>query len=808
MLSDRGKGMKKAIMLVLTVWMLVCSMFIGLIGFGGIGKVEAPYIPHNPIRINNNTEFASMAGLEGWTGNGLPGNPYIIEGYDINGSGYGYCIYIGNTTVYFWVKDSYLHEANGIGSDPYFPDSGIILYNVQNGNIANNTVVLNNFYGIHLYSSSNNTIANNNASNNDRGIYLLFSNNSTIVNNNITKNDIGIHIYYSYNNTIANNTAFLNKDDVIHLRFSNNNIINNNNLSLNSGIGIYLYYSSNNTLTNNTVSNNYSGIYLESSRNNTIANNTMIEDGIMVWGGQLEHWNTQTIDTSNIINGKPVYYWKNRNGGTVPLGAGEVIIANCTNILVENQDTSNGSIGIELGFSSFNTIANNTASNNDNGICLRSSSNNTITNNNASSNKYTGIFFEFSSNNTIISINTLNNEYGIYLSSSNSNIIANNNISNNRAGILLYYSSNNTITNNNVTNNNNSISLDSSNNNTITSNNASSNKYTGVYLYSSSNNTIANNNASSNTWAGIHIYSSSSNNITNNNASSNNFEGIYLESSSNNTIANNTASNNEYGIYLSSSISNIIYYNNIINNSNQAFDNTNNGNQWDNGYPLGGNYWSDYIGNDSFKGPNQDIPGSDGIGDTPYIIDADSQDNYPLMQPYKPFENYIILKQGWNLISIPFIQEEQNLTRVLGSIDSWYDAVQWYDSSNPNKPWMHNKVSKPFGNDISHLNESIGFWIHITNPGDTIFLYNGTQPTSNQTIPLHPGWNLVGYPSLTNRNRTAALNNITFGSEVDAIWTYNSANQKWEELSEDDHFEVGKGYWIHATTDCEWEVPL
>jgi hypothetical protein len=49
--------MKWAIMSVLTVWILVSSMFIGLIRFGGIENVVAPYVPHDPFRINNNAEF-------------------------------------------------------------------------------------------------------------------------------------------------------------------------------------------------------------------------------------------------------------------------------------------------------------------------------------------------------------------------------------------------------------------------------------------------------------------------------------------------------------------------------------------------------------------------------------------------------------------------------------------------------------------------------------------------------------------------------------------------------------------------------
>ena len=54
---------------------------------------------------------------------------------------------------------------------------------------------------------------------------------------------------------------------------------------------------------------------------------------------------------------------------------------------------------------------------------------------------------------------------------------------------------------------------------------------------------------------------------------------------------------------------------------------------WDDGYPSGGNYWSDYSGDDLMSGPGQDIPGSDGIGDTPYWMTALAADVYPLMAP-------------------------------------------------------------------------------------------------------------------------------------------------------------------------------
>ena len=109
--------------------------------------------------------------------------------------------------------------------------------------------------------------------------------------------------------------------------------------------------------------------------------------------------------------------------------------------------------------------------------------------------------------------------------------------------------------------------------------------------------------------------------------------GIWLNSSDNNSISGNNIANNSYGIRLDSSSSNSVYHNNFINNTGQVYS-SGSTNVWDNGYPSGGNYWSDYNGTDLHRGPYQNQTGSDGIGDVPYIIDANDADHYPFMKPY------------------------------------------------------------------------------------------------------------------------------------------------------------------------------
>jgi len=175
---------------------------------------------------------------------------------------------------------------------------------------------------------------------------------------------------------------------------------------------------------------------------------------------------------------------------------------------------------------------------------------------------------------------------------------------------------------------------------TLAGNNASSNTGTGIYLYSSPNATLTGNNASAN-YYGIYLYSSPDDTLTGNNASANTW-GIILFSSPNATLAgNNASSNTDTGISLYSSTNALIYHNNLIGNLNQAYDDLAAENAWNDTYPVGGNFWSDYTGTDTCSGPLQNVcPDPDRLGDTPRVIDPDSQDNYPLMFPWPQVADY------------------------------------------------------------------------------------------------------------------------------------------------------------------------
>jgi len=134
---------------------------------------------------------------------------------------------------------------------------------------------------------------------------------------------------------------------------------------------------------------------------------------------------------------------------------------------------------------------------------------------------------------------------------------------------------------------------------------------------------------------GIYLFSSSNVRVVGSILVSN-YYGIWLFSSSSNQITGNKMVTNVIGIGLSlSSDSNNIFHNSFRENNAQAVcDSESISNVWDDGYPAGGNYWSDYNGSDYNRGSSQNVAGSDGIGDTPYTIDDNNADHYPLTKPY------------------------------------------------------------------------------------------------------------------------------------------------------------------------------
>ena len=249
----------------------------------------------------------------------------------------------------------------------------------------------------------------------------------------------------------------------------------------------------------------------------------------------------------------------------------------------------------------------------------------------------------------------------------------------NDAGLYIQDSSNVTVAASNISANVlDAIVLDYSNNVTVEGNEMWGNGDWGVAAYNSDDLVIRNNTIANNGWAGIELNVVNRATVAGNLVQNHNVAGLILDQAANITVVDNAFPDNDFNVDMTSSVDVLVRNNTVatstsdgititggtrltieennitangggvlavgvaelrvrhnafFGNSPQASDNPG-ANAWDDGYPSGGNFWSDYAGVDNCSGPAQDVcPVPDGIGDTPYIIDADSRDRYPLMEP-------------------------------------------------------------------------------------------------------------------------------------------------------------------------------
>ncbi|MCJ7422691.1 ABC transporter substrate-binding protein [Candidatus Bathyarchaeota archaeon] len=393
-------------------------------------------------------------------------------------------------------------------------DSGIFLDRYKRGAILRKNRITENPGGIVFDSySGDNIIDDNIITENGLGLLLKYSANNIVTRNMIEENGWGIGSYISWNNLISDNVIRRNNETGIHVSYYPGTT------------------DANWTITNNTIaSNKRFGVNLEYAGGNLLRNNAILNNGfnLNIRGQPFEDY-IQDIDESNKINGKPIYYWINQHGKSVPADAGYVAALNSTEITVKNLTLAGSGPGLL-----FVNVINSTIENLDIANC-----------------DFNGIYLWNCSSIIIRDSAIVNCTYGILLDGSSDNIIDVNLLASNYEGILVERA----------------------------------------------------------------------------------LDYPYLYPADRNIITRNTIINNDRGISLYEGRDNNIYRNNFVNNTVQV-NIEDSIDVWDNGYVSGGNFWSDYTGVDVKSGSGQDLLGSDGIGDTPYIIDANNIDRYPLMSPY------------------------------------------------------------------------------------------------------------------------------------------------------------------------------
>ena len=421
------------------------------------------------IHIDGNLGWANAKAAGICTGLGNYSDPYLIEDLVIDGTGSARCIWIENSDVYFEIKNCTLYKSI---------NSGIRLNKVSNGRLINNNCSFIEGRGMDITYTNDTEIINNNLSNigvyptTGDGIALQTSQNITVSYNNITDNDRGMFIYNNQDCTISSNKVLFNTDEGILIDMCRNFNIKKNEISLNRyGISIGGFGDQgvdNCTISENVISDNeITGIGLIGVTNQTLSKNNMTNCGVVL-SGALSEVSSHTIDKTNIVNGKPLHYYKHAKnlGSNNFSNVGQALLVNCTNSLILNLELSFTTSGLSLFYCNFSTISGITANSNHMGVYLVHCSYSTISGNIANGN-YFGFFLVECDDNALSGNTAKNNDRdGIVLSLSENNDVSENTANNNDGeGIKLVYSNGNKITGNTAINNSYGIAVTGDNNN-------------------------------------------------------------------------------------------------------------------------------------------------------------------------------------------------------------------------------------------------------------------------------------------------------------------------------------------------------
>lgn len=291
-----------------------------------------------------------------------------------------------------------------------------------------------------------------------------------------------------------------------------------------------------------------------------------------------------------------------------------ITMANQTNIIVKNVTLRNFRVAAQIDSSSNCKFIDVTATTSEVGIYLFNSSGNEISFCNVTGNFGDGI---------------------VLYDGSSHNIIADNLISQNRNGAITFAAPNS------------AWNQSTCNYNSILRNDIPANSAYGLIIWGSSNCRIEMNNISR-SKTGIQLDGATcQNNIIRSNLLIGNPEhGILLTGlASHNTVTGNNIAWNGVGVENANTENNQFHSNNFITNVRHVANNyediapiptnrtTLSVNGWYDNVSMRGNYWTGFFGRDD---------NSDGLGDMPYVLDANNSDSYPLMKLYGLVPDYLI----------------------------------------------------------------------------------------------------------------------------------------------------------------------
>jgi len=159
-------------------------------------------------------------------------------------------------------------------------------------------------------------------------------------------------------------------------------------------------------------------------------------------------------------------------------------------------------------------------------------------------------------------------------------------------------------------------------------------------------------------------------------------------------------------------------------------------------------------------------------------------------QDYVKREITYNLSEGYNMISLPFIREDDSTRSVLSPFEGNYDIARWYDAEKKIFPSYMPYRSDVF-NDLDNIDESMGIVLNITEPVEVTM---GGYIPKNPSWELYEGDNWISYPYTEPKIASNVFSDISDDIEAIRTQTSGESGSDWEELSMSDTLYPGKGY--------------
>ncbi len=174
-----------------------------------------------------------------------------------------------------------------------------------------------------------------------------------------------------------------------------------------------------------------------------------------------------------------------------------------------------------------------------------------------------------------------------------------------------------------------------------------------------------------------------------------------------------------------------------------------------------------------------------------------------------PADCEVHLAEGLNLASFYCETGERHVSNALTDENNTvlnYTAIFRFNPGDEENPWSSYNPNLPNWTiqNLNNLNRRYGYWIKMEEPG--MYFREGFD-FPQTTINLRRGWNLIGYPTSTERDIEDALSQISATytrveayTEVDGTktWLYHVPGGP----STIENMTPGLGYWVYMEQDA------